>query len=171
MNHQNSMTVSKFFDISSAIRSLLCPEPTNGRRHGICQVSWSTTSSALWRRYLPKVAEEVRGLLCSSVLTTPPVLRWIDRVIWSLENICMPIGTIVVGYKTSLPASSSKSHQFKKGAAKHPSHLFISFPESSVGNFCTACRVPSSIHSQCWRRSTGPVQRYHQDTKIAWLRE
>ena len=39
MNHQNSMTVSKLFDIPSAIRSLLCPEPTNGRRHGICQVS------------------------------------------------------------------------------------------------------------------------------------
>lgn len=111
MNHQNSMTVSKLFDIPSAIRSLLCPEPTNGRRHGICQVSWSTTSSALWRRYLPKVAEEVGGLLCSSVLTTPPVLRWIDRVIWSLKSIFMPIGTIVVGYILKVTSIQKRGSQ------------------------------------------------------------
>lgn len=39
MNHQNSMTVSKSFDIPSAMRTLLCPEPINGSMREICQVS------------------------------------------------------------------------------------------------------------------------------------
>ncbi len=130
MNHQVFLTVSKSFEITSAIRNLLCPEPTNGSIHGICQVSWSTTSSALWRRYLPKIPEDVGGLLCNSVLTTPPAVRWIDTVIWSLKNIFMPMD-----YRCGIQSKSSwvflKVTSFQKGAAKKSSHLFISFPESS----------------------------------------